>query len=58
MEQIIIDGEVVQTTKIDLATFIAAKQFELQEYQASIEGMTNRANAIIEELQALITPEE
>ena len=54
MEQEIINGEVVITTKVDLATYVDSKRKELEFIQTGINDLNTKANQIIAELQSLI----
>ena len=53
----IIDNEIVTTTKIDLATFLAQKKEYLEQLEREEYDIRTRKENIIKELEALLPKE-
>jgi len=57
MEQEIIDGQLIQTTAINLEDYIASKKREIEEIQINISYFTTQLNNTLNELNSLIVTE-
>jgi hypothetical protein len=53
----IVNGKVVQTTEIDLATYIQRKRGELEMLDSQISMLKTRQEEVITELESIIQQE-